>query len=282
MTEAAPRSPRANAFTVDVEEWFHICGVGGALGPARWDDLPTRVVDTTRRVLDELDRAGVRATFFVLGWVADRYPDVVTDILAAGHEVGSHGYAHERAYDLGTDRFAEDVSRSLRALRSAGAGNATSFRAPEWSINDRSLWALDVLARAGFTRDASMAPLRVVGRIDYPRHPHVRLTEAGGILELPPLVADRFGHVIPLGWGWGLRMSSPASVLRAIQQSNDAGTPAVVTIHPWEIDPDPPRVPLPPRLWFAHYFRLGGFRERLAALLRGADFGALADIAACP
>jgi peptidoglycan-N-acetylglucosamine deacetylase len=281
MNQAAPRTSRANAFTVDVEEWFHICGVGGALAPDRWDDLPTRVVDTTRRVLDELDQAGVRATFFVLGWVAERHPTLVADILAAGHDIGSHGHAHQRAYDLGAAAFAADVRRSLSALRAAGAANVTAFRAPEWSINDRSLWALDVLAREGFTRDASMAPVKIVGNVDYPRRPHVRATADGPILELPPLVADRFGHVIPLGWGWGLRMSSPARVLRTIARANDAGVPAVLTIHPWEVDPHPPRVSLPPRLWFAHYFRLGGFRERLATVLRGADFGALTDLAAC-
>jgi peptidoglycan-N-acetylglucosamine deacetylase len=281
MNQAAPRTSRANAFTVDVEEWFHICGAGGALAPDRWDDLPTRVVDTTRRVLDELDHAGVRATFFVLGWVAERHPTLVADILAAGHDIGSHGHAHQRAYDLGAAAFAADIRRSLSALRAAGAANVTAFRAPEWSINDRSLWALDVLAREGFTRDASMAPVKIVGNVDYPRQPHVRATAAGPILELPPLVADRFGHVMPLGWGWGLRMSSPDRVLRTIARANDAGVPAVMTIHPWEVDPDPPRVSLPPRLWFAHYFRLGGFRERLAAVLRGADFGALTDLAAC-
>jgi polysaccharide deacetylase family protein (PEP-CTERM system associated) len=280
VTEAPPRKVRANAFTVDVEDWFHICGVGGAIAPACWDDLPSRVVDTTRRLLGELDRAGVRATFFVLGWVAERHPALVAEIIAAGHEIGSHGHAHERAYELGADGFAADLRRSVRALRGAGAGDVTAFRAPEWSINHRSLWALDVLVREGFTTDASMAPLKIVGDVGYPRHPHVRATAAGPILELPPFVADRFGFVMPLGWGWGLRMSSPSRVLRTIQSANTAGIPAVFTVHPWEVDPDPPRVSLPPRLRFAHYFRLAGFRERLAAVLRGADFGALTDLAA--
>jgi polysaccharide deacetylase family protein (PEP-CTERM system associated) len=270
-----------NAFTVDVEEWFHICGVAGALAPDRWHILPTRVVDTTRWLLDELDRSRVRATFFVLGWIAERHPGIVGEILAAGHEIGSHGHLHERAYDLGADGFARDVQRSLGALRAAGASQVTAFRAPEWSINDRSLWALDHLVRQGFAVDASMAPLRIVGSVDYPRHPHVRETGSGPILELPPLVARRFGQVMPLGWGWGLRMSSPRRVLRTIEVVNRGGAPAVLTVHPWEIDPDPPRVPLPLRLRFAHYFRLEGFRDRLAVMLRGGDFGAIGDLAAC-
>jgi len=272
-------SARANAFTVDVEEWFHICGAGDALAPEAWDRLPSRVVETTRRVLDDLDAANVRATFFVLGWVADRYPRLVAEILSAGHEIGSHGYSHTRAYELGTAAFVEDVRRSVESLEASGAAGIRAFRAPEWSINDRSLWALEMLVREGFTIDASMAPLRIVGRVDYPRQPHVRDTAAGPILEVPPLVTRRFGHVMPIGWGWGLRMSSPARVLRTIENTNRAGMPAVLTVHPWEIDSDPPRVPLPPRLRFAHYFCLDGFRQRLAGVLRHGDFGALGDLA---
>jgi polysaccharide deacetylase family protein (PEP-CTERM system associated) len=281
MTGAPRGRPRANAFTVDVEEWFHICGVGGPLARPRWDALPSRVLETTRMVLDELGRTGVRATFFVLGWVAERHPALVADILAAGHDVGSHGYAHERAYDLGPAAFTEDVRRSVGALGAAGAARVTAFRAPEWSINDRAPWALARLVREGFSADASMAPVRVVGNALYPRAPHVCETEAGPIAEFPPLVADRFGQVMPMGWGWGLRMSSPDRVLRTIAQRNAAGEPAVLTIHPWEIDPDPPRVPLPPRLRFAHYFRLNGFQERLRTVLGHGDFGALADLPTC-
>ncbi|MGH9373787.1 MAG: polysaccharide deacetylase family protein [Vicinamibacterales bacterium] len=281
MTEAPRRRTRANAFTVDVEEWFHICGAGAPLARPLWNDLPARAVETTRRVLDVLDGAGVRATFFVLGWVAERYPGLVGEILAAGHEIGSHGHHHERAYDLGRSGFLEDVRRSRQALHAAGASEVTAFRAPEWSINDRSLWALELLAREGFTRDASMAPVRIVGSVIYPRQPHVRETGAGPILEFPPLVADRFGQVMPLGWGWGFRMSSPARVLRGIERANDAGRPAVLMIHPWEVDPDPPQVSLGPRLRFAHYFGLPGFRERLETVLRGGDFGALGDLAVC-
>ena len=272
---------RSNAFTVDVEEWFHICGVGGRLRRERWAELPSRVVDTTRWLLDDLNDAGIRATFFVLGWVAQCHPRLVAEIVAAGHELGSHGYAHQRAYDLGPDGFIEDLTRSVRALQSAGAPAIRAYRAPEWSINERSLWALGGLVRNGFTMDASMAPVRIVGNVRYPRHPHIRHTAAGPIAEFPPLVTSRFGQVMPLGWGWGLRMSSPSRVLHAIEDLNRTGVPAVLTVHPWEIDPDPPCVTLPPRLRFAHYFGLSGFRERLGSILRGGEFGALGDLVAC-
>jgi polysaccharide deacetylase family protein (PEP-CTERM system associated) len=271
---ASSATPRTvlTAFTVDLEEWFHICGVD-ALGTAAWDTLPSRVVPTTTWLLDLLDHAHVRATFFVVGWIAERHPDLVARIIAAGHEVGSHSYQHRRVYELDAQSFAADLHASRRALAAVGAGRVDLFRAPEWSINERSLWALDVLVEHGFRLDASMAPLSMVGSVGFRREPHVRDTRHGPITEVPPLVADRFGAVMPLGWGWGLRMSSPGRVLRTLDALNRSGRSAVLTVHPWELDVDPPRTRLPAGLRFAHYFRLGGFRERLTAILTGTSFG---------
>lgn len=270
----------ANALTVDVEEWFHICGVGGQLAAEHWDALPSRAVATTRMLLEDFDRAGARATFFVLGWVAERYPQLVAEIQSAGHDVGTHGFSHTRVYELDPGAFAADLRRSLTSLAAAGATQVSGFRAPEWSINDRSLWALDVLAREGLSVDASMAPVRLVGREDYPRAPHVRATSSGPIREYPPLVADRFGYAMPMGWGWGLRMSSPGRVLRTIEEANREGRAAVLMVHPWEIDPDPPRVKLGAALWFSHYFRLDGFRRRFLEVLGRVKLGALSDLPA--
>ena len=267
-----------NSLTVDVEEWFHICGVD-ALRPDMWPQLPSRVESNTRLVLDELNHAGITGTFFVVGWVAARYPALVEAIRTAGHQVGSHSFWHRRVYELDPELFATDLQASVQALHAAGVAEVTAFRAPEWSINRRSEWALEVLARQGFRIDASMAPLRIVGDVSFPREPSIRSTPSGPILEMPPLVADRFGHVMPMGWGWGLRMSAPARVLREIERANREGRPAVLTIHPWELDPDPPRITLPARLRFAHYFRLDGFRERLRTILHSARFGPLHAVA---
>ena len=270
-----------NVFTVDVEEWFHVCGLDAAVPPDSWHTLTARVVPTTMRVLDLLDRAEVKATFFVVGWIAERYPALVAQIAAAGHEVGSHSQMHRRVYELTPDQFAADLSASIRSIVASGVARPTAFRAPEWSINERATWALAELVRQGFAVDASMAPLRLVGRVDYRRDPHTRDTAAGPIVELPPLVADRFGQVMPLGWGWGLRMSSPRRVLRAIAAVNAAGHPAVLTVHPWELDPDPPRLRLPVKQRFAHYFRLAGFEARLKEILTAAPFSTLHATARC-
>jgi polysaccharide deacetylase family protein (PEP-CTERM system associated) len=268
-----------NAFTVDTEEWFHICGVD-ALAPGRWHDLPSRVELTTALLLDDMNACGVRGTFLVVGWVAERYPRLVERILAAGHEIGSHGHLHRRAFEMSPGEFRHDVEQSLRALSAAGAANVRCFRAPEWSINPQSLWALDELAACGIALDGSMAPLKLVGSVAFPRVPHRRTTSAGTVVEMPPLVADRFGHVMPMGWGWGLRMSAPARVRRSIEAANQDGCPAVLTVHPWEIDPDPPVVDLPLRLRFAHYFRLEGFRQRLKEVMKHPGFGTLSEAAA--
>jgi polysaccharide deacetylase family protein (PEP-CTERM system associated) len=274
---AASPNSALNALTIDLEDWFHICGVE-TLAPRHWDTLPSRITPPTEWLLDLLDHRQIRATFFVVGWIAERHPALVQKIARAGHEIGSHSYWHRRAYELDRQTFADDVAASCRAVAATGAAPVTAYRAPEWSINESSIWALDELVHLGFRVDASMAPLKLVGSVTFPRHPHVRETAHGQIVEVPPLVADRFGQVMPLGWGWGLRMSSPLRVLHAIGTLNDVGQPAVLTIHPWELDPDPPRVTLPLRLHFAHYFRMGGFRERLSTILAGASFGPISTL----
>lgn len=267
-----------NALTVDVEDWFHVCGVGPA--PEQWDQLPSRVVQTTRDLIEMFDRAGARATFFVLGWVADRHPQLVGEIAAAGHEIATHGHLHRRVYELTPEQFASDLDASLAALRAAGAPPVMGFRAPEWSINDRSLWALDILASRHFTFDSSMTPLRLIGNPSYPRVPHQRRMEAGDLMEFPPMIGRRLGQNIPLGGSWGLRMSRPSRVLAEIEAHNRQGRPIAMFVHPWEVDPDPPRMRLPLPQRFAHYFKLNGFARRFEEVVRGGTFAPMGHVLA--
>ena len=266
-----------NAFTVDLEEWFHICGAGGPLAASNWPALPSRVVRTTRDLLALLDTCGVRATFFVVGWVAERYPELVTEVHAAGHEIGAHSFAHRRVYELSPAVFGADLDRNLDALGAAGVTTVRGFRAPEWSINDRSLWALDVLAEKGFAFDSSMTPLRIVGNPSYPQAPHVRSTPYGPIAEFPPLVGRWLGQQVPLGGGWGLRLSRPRTVIQEVERRNRVGQHVALFVHPWEIDDDPPRARLGPAAHFVHYAGLDGFRNRLAEVLRAVPLGPMSD-----
>jgi len=198
--------------------------------------------------------------------------------LKAGHEVGSHGHLHQRVYELTPERFVKDLDASVSALRAAGARSIAGYRAPEWSINEQSRWALDLLARAGFRFDSSMAPLRVVGDPNYPQAPHTHRTAHGHLLEFPPLVARRLGQNMPLGGGWGLRMTEPTRVVEVIEKRNHQGIPVALFVHPWELDPDPPRVRLPLSKRFVHYFRLGAFRERLEHVLRAVSFAPMGQV----
>jgi polysaccharide deacetylase family protein (PEP-CTERM system associated) len=266
-----------NFLTVDVEEWFHVCGVGGALAPEHWSTLPSRLEITTEITLDLLARRGVTATFFVLGWVADRHPRIVERIVQAGHEVASHGFSHRRVFELDEASFADELTRTSTVLEAAGAPRPIGFRAPEWSINDRAPWGLAAVARAGFRYDSSMSPLRIVGNPLYPQVPHRRDTPDGTLIEIPPLVGRRMGQQFPYGGGWGLRMSRPAAVIREIEARNLRGDPATLFVHPWELDPQPPRVALPLHLRFSHYFRLSGFAKRLDEILARASFGPIRD-----
>ncbi len=265
-------TPR-NFLTIDVEEWFHVCGVDGLLPPDRWLTLPSRVEFTTDLALALLSRHRITATFFVLGWIAERHPRLVGRIRGAGHEIASHGWSHRRVYELDESSFEEEIVRTNAVLEAAGAPAPIGFRAPEWSINDRSLWALAVLARHGFRYDSSMTPLRLLGNPHYPQVPHRRETAGGSLIEVPPLVGRRLGQQVPLGGGWGLRMSRPATVIREIERRNRRGHPVTIFVHPWELDPQPPRAALPWPLRFSHYYRLSGFGERLNDILAGAHFG---------
>ena len=268
----------SNAFTVDVEDWFHICGVDDRLPASNWDRLESRVEQTTRTLLDELALAGHRGTFLIVGWIAERFPGLVREIRDGGHEIGLHSHWHRRVYELTPESFRQDLRDNLAALRAAGAESIVSFRAPEWSLNQRAPWAFAVLVEEGIRMDASRAPVARVGSTSFPRRPYPVATETGALLEVPPLVGRLAGQAVPLGWGWGLRKAEPSDVLEAIAANNRQGDPAVLTVHPWEIDPDPPHVRLPAALAFSHYYRLSGFRLRLREILAGAEFGPLCDL----
>ena len=221
-----------------------------ALSSRHWSALPSRVVPTTRRLLELSTRPVSRHVF--RRWVDRRAVSGAGWRNSCRWARGRFAQLSGIAVSTSSHRTSSRTISRLRfsVLEAAGAPRPLAYRAPEWSINEGADWAFDELARQRFDVDASRAPLKIVGRVTYPRYPHVLATRAGDLVEVPPFVADRFGQVMPLGWGWGLRMSSPRSVLASMALANDRGTPAVLTVHPWELDPDPPRVRLRPRSTF--------------------------------
>ena len=261
--------PIRNALTVDVEDYFQVQAFAGTIPRSAWDGLPRRVEANTGRLLDLFAQAGVRATFFTLGWVAERHPAMIRRIVGAGHELASHGHGHELVDRIGEARFRSDVKRARCVLEDAGGVAVVGYRAPTFSLGARTPWAFDVLAETGHRYSSSIYPVRhdLYGSPDAPRAPY--RVAAGAMWELPMTTLHRFGRTWPAGGGaWFRLLPYPAfrAVLRAALAAERR--PAVFYTHPWEIDPGQPRVPgagLRARL--RHYTGLRATERRLARLL---------------
>jgi polysaccharide deacetylase family protein (PEP-CTERM system associated) len=270
-----------NALTVDVEDWFQVSNFDGVVRRDEWDTYPSRVEANTRRLLDLFTRHGVRGTFFVLGWVAERFPDLVAEIRRLGHDVESHSHGHELAYRLGARRFGEDLRRSLDALEKATGVRPRGFRAPSFSIDRRSLWAFDVLAEHGIEYDSSVFPVRHprYGMPAFPRVPRRIRTASGRTIREFPLTTLRvLGRNLGASGGAYLRILPIEVMVRAFRQMNAAGQPAVLYVHPWELDPGQPRLGV--RGWgrITHYANLAATERRLERLLRAFAFAPMADV----
>jgi len=265
-----------NILSVDLEDWFHICGVERQLPASRWDTLESRVDTNTRMILDLLAQRQVQATFFILGYVADRHPLLIRTIADQGHEIAVHGYSHQQVYRMTPVQFRQDLRRAVRTIAAITGKKVNGFRAPEWSIRDDSLWALDILREEGFTYDSSMTPLPIIGNPQYPSIPHRKNLAAGHLWELPPLVArTRLGN-LPIGGGWGLRVFPYRVISKAIRQLNNQGHPAVIFVHPREFDRNNPRVSLPLAKRFVLEACIEPTVKRLTRLLDDFHFSSMA------
>jgi len=229
--------------TVDVEEWFHVCGEPAYADPAGWPDRPSRVEEGVGRILDLLAPTRSRATFFVLGWVARKFPGLVLRIRDAGHEVGCHGDLHQRVYELDPSAFRADLVRSRDTLEDLLGVRVTSYRAPEWSIRTADNPALAVLVEEGFALDSSLVDAPPVGVPGNPSRPTVIATSSGPILEVPPLMGTFFLRRAIWGGGVCMRLSRFSRVNAALERSLAEGTAPVLYCHPWEFDDDHPPMP---------------------------------------
>jgi polysaccharide deacetylase family protein (PEP-CTERM system associated) len=265
---------RQNVLTVDVEEYYHGMEFGTAFGAAV-DRLPSRVVAETRRLLDVLEGHGARATFFTLGIVAERERGLVRDIVARGHELASHGWDHSLAFVQGPERFRVDVRRARHALEQAAGVAVVGYRAPQFSIRPDSAWAFGVLAEEGYTYDSSLHPI-AHDRYGFPGTPRFLHRRDAGIWEIPVGTARLAGVNLPLGGGF-FRLF-PLNLIRAAIESVNRhdGEPVVFYVHPWELDPQQPRPPMPLMHRFRHYVGLERAEGRLRALLSAFPFTSIA------
>ena len=273
-------APIVNAMTVDVEDYFHVSVFDGVVPRDAWDGLESRVCANTERLLRIFDTAGVSATFFVLGWVAERFPSLVRAIAAQGHEIASHGHGHRLVYDLTRQAFRDDIRRSKDVLESAIGTPVFGYRAPSYSVTTRSLWALDVLIEEGFRYDASIFPIYHdrYGIPDSPRHPYL-LQRTQPLLEATGSTV-RFGPInLPIAGGGYFRILPYAWTRWGITRLNvGERAPALFSLHPWEIDPEQPRLQASLLGRFRHYRNLSKTEERLRALLDDFQFSTMVAV----
>ena len=266
-------------FTVDVEEHFQVSAFEDRISRTSWDTYPSRVAANVDRLLHLLGPPGVRGTFFILGIVAERTPSVVKAIAAAGHEVASHGWDHRRVTDLSREEFRTSVRRTKELLEQMTAAPVLGYRAPSYSIVAGREWALDVLAEEGYRYDSSLFPVRRpgYGYAGALRDPHWLERPAGRLAELPPATWRVLGANLPAAGGAYFRIFPYGLVRSALRQCEGRGVPGVFYLHPWEVDPDQPRLPVSLSARLRHYTGLRRTVPRLQRLLAEFQFTAIAD-----
>lgn len=281
----AGAKPMRNALSIDVEDYFQVAAFRHDIRPEEWDRWPSRVAGNVGRILDWLDGHRLFATFFILGWVARRQPALIREIQRRGHEIASHGEGHQLIYDIGPTRFRQDVRVGKNILEEICGIAVNGYRAPSYSITARSLWALDILIEEGFTYDSSIFPIvhDLYGIPGGQRFPHLIRRPAGWLREFPistwNLRLAGWECRIPVGGGGYLRLFPAPVVLRAFTRLNgEEGQPGILYFHPWEIDPDQPRVGTGYRSRFRHYLNLERTFSKLEYLVRRLSFAPVVDI----
>lgn len=265
-----------NILTIDLEDWYQ----GIEIASCQWSKYEDRVERSTQLLLGMLDDGGMKATFFILGYIAEKFPRLVREIAGLGHEIGTHGYGHELVYKLNPTLFASDLRWSIDCLEQTIGNSITSYRAPYFSITAESMWAMEILVEHGIQRDSSIFPVSNYryGVPNAPRYLNRIETQCGPILEIPVSTVRMLGRNMPLTGGFYLRFFPYCLIKWAIQRINDEGYPAVVYLHPWELDPGHPRLSLPLRIRLTHYHNLTSTEGKLRALLQDFDFGTTVDI----
>jgi polysaccharide deacetylase family protein (PEP-CTERM system associated) len=278
---AAPARSIVNAMSVDVEDYFQVSAFDAAVSRDSWDSRESRVCANTDRMLELFAETDILATFFVLGWVADRFPDLVRRIADAGHEIASHGYHHRLVYELTPEQFRQDIRRAKDVLETISGTPVLGYRAPSFSVTARSLWALDVLIEEGHRYDASVFPVHHdrYGIPGSPRHAHRLERSAGSIVEAPASTVRLAGVNLPIAGGGYFRLLPYMWTRWGIERLNTVEQrPAIFYVHPWEIDPDQPRIAAPALSRLRHYRHLDKTEGRLRRLMRDFKFSTVCKL----
>ncbi|MBU7574130.1 MAG: DUF3473 domain-containing protein [Hydrogenophaga sp.] len=272
-------APIENALTIDVEDYFQVSAMAPYIDRADWDRCECRVEHNIDRILQLLAAKKTHATFFTLGWIAERYPDMVRRIVREGHELASHGYGHQRVSDLTEAEFFDDITRSKGLLEDLGGQAVWGYRAPSFSIGAKNLWALDTLQRAGYRYSSSIYPVKH-DHYGMPDAPRFAYETPGGMMEVPPTTLRMFNRNLPSSGGGYFRLMPYALSRWMLQQVNRQDEQsAIFYFHPWEIDPGQPRVAgIDLKTRFRHYVNIGRTEQRLARLLDDFQWGRMDQI----
>ena len=273
--------PVRNALTVDVEDYFQVSAFSDNIHQNEWDTHPLRVNKNTFRLLDLFDEYQLKATFFVLGWVAERDKDLVHEIANRGHEVASHGYSHQLVYNQTPETFRQETIRAKSILEDIIQQPVRGYRAASYSIIKKSQWALDILAESGFVYDSSIFPVRHdrYGMPDTPEHPyHLETPEGNSIIEFPLSVAKIINYHLPIAGGGYFRLYPYWLSKAGLRQINRQHKPFIFYLHPWEIDPDQPRISAGWFSRFRHYNNLDKCEPRLKKLMTDFQFTTTWDV----
>ena len=272
-------APITNALTIDVEDYFQVSAFAPYIARADWEQRECRVVRNVSRILELLAVRGTKATFFTLGWIAERYPDLIRRIVREGHELASHGYGHERASDLDEAAFSLDIRRAKELLEDLAGCEVTGYRAPSFSIGTANLWAFDCLARAGYRYSSSIYPIRH-DHYGMPDSPRFAYRVDAGLLEVPITTLRLLNRNLPSSGGGYFRLLPYALsrwMLRRVNASD--GQAAIFYFHPWEIDVGQPRIAgIDRKTRFRHYVNIGRMEGRLQSLLADFEWGRMDHI----
>lgn len=272
-----------NAMSVDIEDWFQVGAFETVIDRADWDQLELRVERNTHAVLALFDEAQIKATFFTLGWVAERYPALMQEIVAAGHEVASHGYDHSRVFTMSPDQFRADLERSQKILEDASGQKVIGYRAPSFSIDQRTPWAHEILAEQGYAYSSSVAPIHHdhYGWAGSPRFAW-KPVDGADLIELPVTTVKMGSRTFAAGGGGFFRLLPYEIYKRSIgKMHREDGRGAIFYFHPWEIDPDQPRVKnAPVRSKIRHYTNLKVMRAKLLRVGQEYKWGRIDELAA--
>jgi len=269
-----------NALTIDFEDWYQ----GLEIPYDQWGQYEDRIGAAGDRLLELFEQAGTRGTFFMLGYVAERHPEIVRRIVAAGHEIGTHGYSHTLIYQQQPELFRTELQRAVHTLEDLTGLKVLGHRAPFFSITQKSLWALDILGELGIRYDSSIFPVTNYryGIADAPRWPYEIKAGEHTLTEFPISTWQVWGRNVPIAGGAYFRIYPYAFTRRVFQSINRQNRPVTFYLHPWEVDPEHPRIPLPRRIALTHYFNLGATERRLRRLLRDFKFAPMKEVLQLP